>query len=775
MVSWIQGFSALVFKNVTVFRREKRYTLMALFVPLMISTLLTFNTLLLKQLPIAQEQIVSLSNLDQEYPDSADPLSFSGSVLNNIIITKSSGVDKNFVSKLCSRMTEHFTTSIHFSNMSSIEAIDEYMNKPDTCCVLAALAIHEADYTTNKYNITLMYNSLNKLTLPRLNQVLLRALDSFVTDKTILPSIFINQFNVVAPQDQLFVDSGVFLLLMSLITMLPMLVQTIVQEKEKEVKDQLMISGASAVQYWSSKFFTDGFVLLFICTLQFIILATVAETAAYVKNTPAAVLMLYILFIFDLIGFAYALSFIFKKAVDAERWVGVIVSISILVVFGLSKISSSVNISPTVHFIICAVAPIYNFFYGLKILGTAAVRSEYITFTDLLLWRNEGATMSGVLLLMFLQSIFFISIITFLEHLQIRLRRPGGLFNKNDVHDRDQELEEEDQDVTLERERVLSEENQDVLRTVNVNKTYGKGASAKRALRQVSLGVGVDTCFGLLGPNGAGKTTLLNILSGVIGASSGRVEVNGTNVLGGALRSRSNMGVCPQSDRLWDNLTIRDHIKIYCKLRGQSTDQVDRIIGQFHMDEYADKIVKECSGGMKRKLSVSLAFVGNPQLILLDEPSSGMDPSTRRQLWDHITSLVAGRAIVLTSHSMEEIDALCNRIGIVVNGKLSAIGSSQRFKERYGTGYRLSLTVDDKEKNKVVNDWIKSQFPASKEVGTINLTHHYEIRNDQKTPLANMFEIMEANKSEYGIEDYSISQTTLEQVFLNFARSQITD
>jgi ABC-type multidrug transport system ATPase subunit len=219
-------------------------------------------------------------------------------------------------------------------------------------------------------------------------------------------------------------------------------------------------------------------------------------------------------------------------------------------------------------------------------------------------------------------------------------------------------------------------------------------------------------------------------------------------------------------------LTGREHIQIFSLLRGISSRQaISDTLSQFDLSEHADKLVKTYSGGTKRKLQIALAFIGNPKVVLLDEPSAGLDPSARRSLWNKIISMKEGRAIVLTTHSMEEADALCSTIGILVNGKLKCIGSSQHLKNRFGGGYRISIKTSE-HLAKATEDWIMKSFPNAKLLNSLGGTQHFEIPQ-KNHKLAQMFKEVERNKEKFGIEDYSISQTTLEQVFLNFAKNQL--
>jgi ATP-binding cassette, subfamily A (ABC1), member 3 len=183
-----------------------------------------------------------------------------------------------------------------------------------------------------------------------------------------------------------------------------------------------------------------------------------------------------------------------------------------------------------------------------------------------------------------------------------------------------------------------------------------------------------------------------------------------------------------------------------------------------------NKKVKDYSLGNKRKLSVALAFIGSPQIVLLDEPSSGMDPSMRRTLWNEITKLREDRVVILTTHSMEEADALCSRIGILTNGELKCVGSSQHLKNKFGGGYIFSL-IGNEEKIDAIEDWIHSKFKNVKIINKLGGTIVCEIETQNE--LWKIFELIEASRQDLNILDYSISQTTLEQVFLNFSKDQM--
>ncbi|XP_031346756.1 ATP-binding cassette sub-family A member 3-like isoform X2 [Photinus pyralis] len=303
------------------------------------------------------------------------------------------------------------------------------------------------------------------------------------------------------------------------------------------------------------------------------------------------------------------------------------------------------------------------------------------------------------------------------------------------------------------------------------------------AVDDISLGINKCECFGLLGVNGAGKTTTFKMVTGDIKMTSGDVWVNGWSVRRNLKEVYQVIGYCPQFDALLDDLTCRETLTIFGLLRGikkrQCSDLAEHLAEEFDFFRHLDKKVKELSGGNKRKLSTALALVGDPLVLYLDEPTAGVDPATKRYLWNALCKIRdRGKTIVLTSHSMEECEALCTRMAIMVNGRIKCLGSTQHLKSKFSDGYTLTLKVkqlDNEELRQAaieqIENFIKQNFPE-----TILREKHQELLTfyitDKSRPWSKMFGIMERAKTAFDIEDYSLGQCTLEQVFLTFAKYQ---
>uniref|UniRef100_A0A8B9IIP2 ATP binding cassette subfamily A member 4 n=1 Tax=Anser cygnoides TaxID=8845 RepID=A0A8B9IIP2_ANSCY len=327
---------------------------------------------------------------------------------------------------------------------------------------------------------------------------------------------------------------------------------------------------------------------------------------------------------------------------------------------------------------------------------------------------------------------------------------------------------DEDEDVAEERKRIMNGgKKTDILELQELTKIYA--GRHKPAVDRLCVGIRPGECFGLLGVNGAGKTTTFRMLTGDTDVTSGDAVVAGNSV-------HQNMGYCPQFDALDDLLTGREHLYLYARLRGVPVAEWG--IQKLGLPMYADQLAGTYSGGNKRKLSTAIALIGCSPLVLLDEPTTGMDPQSRRLLWDSIVSVLRdGRAVVLTSHSMEECEALCTRLAIMVKGTFKCLGTIQQLKYKFGDGYIVTLKIKAPKAGLPPDPSRAEQFIRINFPGSLQREKHYNMLQYQicSSSLAKIFRLIISNKENLHIEEYSVSQTTLDQVFVNFAKQQMED
>ncbi|XP_076622006.1 phospholipid-transporting ATPase ABCA3 [Colletes latitarsis] len=306
-----------------------------------------------------------------------------------------------------------------------------------------------------------------------------------------------------------------------------------------------------------------------------------------------------------------------------------------------------------------------------------------------------------------------------------------------------------------------------------LSKYYGK----LMAVQEISFRVKQRECFGLLGVNGAGKSTTFRMLTGEEIPNSGTMYLGKSNIRLDKRNYLAQMGYCPQTDTMLNSLNTFDHLRLFALLRGIPKSKVDlevnKWINRLNLNACMFQPSGTYSGGNKRRLNIAMALIGNPTLVLLDEPTTGVDPAARRSLWNILQSCQAmGQAIILTSHSMEECEALCNRLVIMVKGQLVCIGASQELKQRFGAGYDIIIKLqpnrsdDDTKTIKRIMETSLSCEIRDENLGF--LAYHV---NDTGTTWEKMYNTMNDLKGRFScVEDYAVLSATLEQLFIQFAR-----
>ncbi|GAB2248821.1 hypothetical protein Droror1_Dr00012180 [Drosera rotundifolia] len=290
-----------------------------------------------------------------------------------------------------------------------------------------------------------------------------------------------------------------------------------------------------------------------------------------------------------------------------------------------------------------------------------------------------------------------------------------------------------------------------------------------------------DQLFCLLGPNGAGKSTAIGCLTGVVSVTGGDALIYGNSIRSsvGMSNIRKTIGVCPQFDILWKQLSGKEHLELFANIKGLPSSEIETIVqkslSEVGLTGSAKVRAGSYSGGMRRRLSVAIALLGDPKLIILDEPTTGMDPISRRQVWDIIENAKKGCAIILTTHSMEEADVLGDRIGIMARGRLRCVGTSIRLKSKFGTGFIANVSfrsnADGAGSNymEATKKFFKDHLDVNpKEENNAFLT--YVIPREREGALKIFFTELQDRETELGISDIQLGLTTLEEVFLNIAK-----
>ncbi|XP_032184454.1 ATP-binding cassette sub-family A member 3-like isoform X3 [Mustela erminea] len=573
-----------------------------------------------------------------------------------------------------------------------------------------------------------------------------------------------------------------------------------VTERINKAKHIQFVSGVSAINFWLSALLWD-FMLYFIACCLLLVVFLLSGLDELTKNYRFLdTLIIFMLFGWSVIPFTYLISFLFSSHTSA--YIKLVMLNYFAGVFGIvleSVITTSGSDSKSLLLDSLMVLPIYNFGMSIskyfnnqntRLLCSSKDVPAFVNcskaITEMNVYGLEKDAIGKFLIAMAVLGFIFFVLIFLLETTSWKVKTFVfhyiffGIYKKFNKEIVSTELsgESEDDDVQAERNRILEQPQESLNFTVlikELTKIYFTWP-AVLAVRNISLGIQKKECFGLLGLNGAGKTTTFKILTGEETATSGDVFIENLSITKNLLEVRSKMGYCPQFDALLDYMTAREIMVMYARLWGvpetQITQYVNKLLQSLNLELYADKFIYTYSGGNKRRLSNAIALMGKPSVIFLDEPSTGMDPMARRLLWNTVTrARESGKVIIITSHSMEECDALCTRLAIMVKGKFRCLGSPQHLKNKFGNVYILKVKLKmDTDENELEDfkTYIATVFPGSElKQENQGILNYYIPREDNGW--GKVFGILEEVKEKFSLEDYSISQITLEQVFLNFA------
>ena len=555
-----------------------------------------------------------------------------------------------------------------------------------------------------------------------------------------------------------------------------------VMERELYVKYVMVVMGCKISAYWLGNFIFDFlmFILSFI-VMTIVIFASDLFIFTNIYNTFSFVL---ITFGLSLILFAYVISFIFRSYHAAAHFFPLIVFMTFAIPYLLIYLFEE-GIYPTspdqaklaryiFQGIFLMFAPLYWVERGVSLFGGNSQEENII----------ENPNLVGMILI--LQSVIWVLVLLMLENKYL-----FQLKNRKKVNEQKKQLQKkektgflreillekkEEEKVPLmdveslqhERESLLNFSPKDLLKIFNVHKRYQK--NDEEVLKGIDFCVAENQIFALLGPNGAGKTTTFNILTSMIEQDSGLVLLdNQPSSLGDfySLFQTVNVGLCPQFNGLWDNLTIKEHVQIYGLLKGLSNIEIsqeyEEIIKELDLNSLIKRKAKDLSGGNKRKLCVALAILGYPKIVFMDEPSTGIDPISKRLLWNLLKRrfIMRGCCVILTTHSMNEAEFLGTKIGILIEGKFFTVNNLQAMKAKYTEGYRVVLKV--KEGKEKIRELISEKFIAMEEEHNLKGDLTFIVKEVDKFGFGETVEFLEGLDN---VQDFAVSYCSLEEIFL---------
>ncbi|GMR43182.1 hypothetical protein PMAYCL1PPCAC_13377, partial [Pristionchus mayeri] len=578
----------------------------------------------------------------------------------------------------------------------------------------------------------------------------------------------------------------------------------LIRERQKNSKHMQLLSGLPLWLYWLTSFLWDAlsFLVPVLCFLAVFFAFGVHELIGRATSV-FNVVVISLLFGWTAIPFVYCFSFLFTTA--PKGYTMIVMYNIISAMFGsigvpIIQKTTDADTAYVWSIVFAWFFPLYNIssmyqkLYNNEFVRSScqALNCSVVVFQkamqqccgpsesrsyvdDVLVDASKRGILIGTLFFAIQGFLYWLLLISIeAGWAEIVIKKLGSFCRaspKKDEEEEDVYHNVEDSDVIKEKQEVygLRPENTTVL-VRDLQKRYGNF----QAVRGVNFHAIKGDCFGLLGVNGAGKTSTFRMLTAEAPISSGDAFLAGYEMKKDWRKAGQHIGYCPQFDAVLKEMSGEETLRMFARIRGISSEEIERlvkgVIDAIGIQMYAKRQIKTYSGGNKRRLSLGMALIGMPDILLLDEPTSGVDPHARHIVWGILSKVrEAGSAIVLTSHSMDECEALCTRLAIMVYGQFRCHGSIQHIKSRYGTGYSLLIRLKHSSDAEKTKRRVMETFP-----GAVMKEHHLVQMNFQvptSGTWSKLFERTEALAEELQFEDYSLSQTTLEQVFLEFSRA----
>lgn len=563
-------------------------------------------------------------------------------------------------------------------------------------------------------------------------------------------------------------------------------------ERLRNVRQLHYSNGVRSVCLWSAYLTFDFMIVIATSVLPIIIFRGVSD-AWYHAEYLFVVLLLYgiasilLSYVISLFSRSQLAAFAFAAGGQAVMFLLYFLAyLSVLTYSPTDKVDSYLLVT---HFTIGLITPAGNLiralFVALNVFSVLCESNQVASYP------GKITLYGGPILYLIGQSFFLFGVLLWWDSGSIWARIRRKQYKSEDT----EETDALDDEIVAEIQRVNASPD-DGLRVQHITKAYGSNV----AVQDITFGVKRGEVFALLGPNGAGKSTTISLIRGDIVPSHTSGEIYIENIPVGKRRAdaRHHLGVCPQVDAC-DQMTVLEHLRFYARVRGVDDVEhnVHEVIRAVGLGSFQHRMAFALSGGNKRKLCLAIALMGNPSVLLLDEPSSGMDVCAKRVMWKTLASIVPGRSLVLTTHSMEEADALADRAGIM-GKKMLALGTSEGLRRKHGDRYHVHLIMKtaphtSDEEMVMVREWITSNLegamvenktfhgqlrfsvPANREGAeevrsagsSTDIVQSANNRDANRSGIGALFTMLETHKKELGFEYYSISQTTLDQVFLS--------
>ena len=510
----------------------------------------------------------------------------------------------------------------------------------------------------------------------------------------------------------------------------------IVREKINNSKHLMRVSGINIIAYWIVNYIFElvkYYITCGICVLL-LVLFSVYKNYLYI---------LYLIYGPAIVSITYVLSFLFETESGAQN--GIILLNFLLgalgsVVILLLRTLDNVKVLAKVIEYIIALLPSFCFNFGYSMLlnkymiYAADYPKEMFFMKDIELIKRFNLLLSMIIYLS-AETVLYTLILAIIEWYSYYSGKVSDEKLDTNIDDsivlkEIDKANDEPETVGVTDENGKSNKIEYSVRVKNLRKIYKMGCRQQPlvAIKNMCFCVEPGECFGLLGLNGAGKTTTFKCITQELSPDNGKIYINGRDMSNNFSELSSIFGYCPQFDAIFEYMTVYENLEFYGKIKGIKKEYLDKVVNamieEMSLSEFSSKIAGRLSGGNKRKLSVAISFLCSPPIVLLDEPSTGMDPEARRFMWSviHKISTKGKKAsVIMTTHSMDEAETLCQRMAIMVNGEFVCLGKAGEIKEKYGYGYELEVSIKPLSENKFEKIINEHKFDKNQKINMENI------------------------------------------------------
>jgi len=563
------------------------------------------------------------------------------------------------------------------------------------------------------------------------------------------------------------------------------LLNHLVIEKESRIKESLVIIGLSKSSFWISWAITYGII---------IVLSSIFVTIAmyyfkfFIYIHWSVVIVVMVIYGLSCCCISFILSTIIKKSKTANT-VGVMVIIGYFVMYFVSSYVEKSYIKRWICSFTLSPVAFIILFKNLLTLEQQQLKTTFVSIFNNTTLRNAFLALIFTLVIYFFIALYLDNVLPQGSN----LHKKWHFFITDLFRRKHKKLS--DQSVPRENNNPFIQEDPKGLKKAVEVKNIGKNFKVKREnieiLKNINFNAYYDEIFAILGHNGAGKTTLINIMTGILSSTRGEVYYDDVQIRGNETEICRQFGYCPQFDTFNNSLTVGEHVKLFAGIKGVKVD-VKEILKDIDLLDKKDNYPKQLSGGQKRKLCITLALLGSPKYVFLDEPTTGLDPYSRKNIWELLSKKKKGCVTFVTTHYMDEADLLADRKMIISNGNITCLGTSLFLKNSFNMNYSLDVHTDNIDDTVHVDRIIGTYCPESVQTKTITSTNiqvgennNNEISEDYIATYLLPMRYSKSFKSIFedlnqlisnptnGIKNFSLTAPTLEELFVRLENNDI--